>query len=740
MINLLLFSLAANAVPLQLTQQGRMLDSNGMAIEGSELVFFRIYDDLNGGNLLWEEYVTTPFTNGYYAAVLGADVQNNPLDSTVLSLYPIYLELQLGSNTPMSPRTEITSTPYAQIAGMAETVEGGTVDASEILIGGNAVIDGTGLWVGQPLTVDWANVQGIPSDIADGDANTQLSETQVEGFINNGAIDLNPLTTMNGSGLLTQADTLTPDWSNLTNRPTGLDDGDDDTLAGLGCAQGEIVGWDGLNWVCTSDNNLTESEVETYITNGGINLDASSTVGGFSVLTTNDDSLSTLSCLDNELPRYDSISGEWFCASDGLAQKVCANGEVITYNTNTADWECTNFQSLLDGDSDGVMAWADCNDNDSNVLSSANDADCDGITTALDCDDADPNSTGILNDADCDGTLTTDDCNDNDPNSNTVATDADCDGDLDGSDCDDTDSSIYNGATEVCNDGIDQDCDGADDLSCLSIYSFTSHTFTPCGATGINGPSTSACSSEYGTSWSSNSNYFVVDAGVQLWTVPATGNYLIETYGAQGGANFCGDQGAKGARMSGEFSLTSGTELSIVIGQMGQRSPSGNCANGGGGGGGGSFVWESGASQPLIVAGGGAGSSLTNNGSPNYLGIGGVTSTEGSPARDNSAGGVNGSDGTNGGGRGWNTVRTDASGELTDWTHTGTGGFGGGDKGGGACGGHVSGGGGGYSGGGAGGCYYAAGGGGSYNAGANQSNTGDTHSGDGQVVITYLGN
>ncbi|MEC8381493.1 MAG: hypothetical protein VXZ96_14280, partial [Myxococcota bacterium] len=321
MINLLLFSLAANAVPLQLTQQGRMLDSNGMAIEGSELVFFRIYDDLNGGNLLWEEYVTTPFTNGYYAAVLGADVQNNPLDSTVLSLYPIYLELQLGSNTPMSPRTEITSTPYAQIAGMAETVEGGTVDASEILIGGNAVIDGTGLWVGQPLTVDWANVQGIPSDIADGDANTQLSETQVEGFINNGAIDLNPLTTMNGSGLLTQADTLTPDWSNLTNRPTGLDDGDDDTLAGLGCAQGEIVGWDGLNWVCTSDNNLTESEVETYITNGGINLDASSTVGGFSVLTTNDDSLSTLSCLDNELPRYDSISGEWFCASDGLAQK-----------------------------------------------------------------------------------------------------------------------------------------------------------------------------------------------------------------------------------------------------------------------------------------------------------------------------------------------------------------------------------------------------------------------------------
>ena len=78
----------------------------------------------------------------------------------------------------MSPHA-ITSTPYAQITGMAETVEEGTVDASET-IGGNAVIDGTGLWVGQPLTVDGANIQGIPSDIADGDANTQLSETQAK--------------------------------------------------------------------------------------------------------------------------------------------------------------------------------------------------------------------------------------------------------------------------------------------------------------------------------------------------------------------------------------------------------------------------------------------------------------------------------------------------------------------------------------------------------------------------------
>ena len=230
----------------------------------------------------------------------------------------------------MSPRTVISSAPYSQIAGIAESVEGGTVDASELLIAGNPVIDSNGLWVGQPLTVNWSNIQGIPTDLTDGDDNTQLSESQVEGFVNNGAIDLHPSTTMNGSGLLTQADTLTPDWSNITNRPAGLDDGDDDALSGLGCAQGEIVGWDGANWVCTSDNSLTESEVEAYITNGGIDLAAGSTIGGQDIMTSDDDTLASLTCLDTEIARYDSVAQEWYCASDALAQITCNDGEFIT--------------------------------------------------------------------------------------------------------------------------------------------------------------------------------------------------------------------------------------------------------------------------------------------------------------------------------------------------------------------------------------------------------------------------
>ncbi len=122
----------AHAVPLQLTQQGRVLDNNGAAVTGIQDLTFRIYDASTGGSVYWSETVTVNFNNGYYATVLGADEVNNALDSSTLSLYPLYLEVQLNNNAPMSTRYAINSAPYAQMAGNAEvatSVDGGSVNA-----------------------------------------------------------------------------------------------------------------------------------------------------------------------------------------------------------------------------------------------------------------------------------------------------------------------------------------------------------------------------------------------------------------------------------------------------------------------------------------------------------------------------------------------------------------------------------------------------------------------------------
>ena len=306
---LLAVSTTAEAVPLQLTQQGRLLEPSGAAVTGLHDLTFRIYDDPTSGVLLWEEVITVDFTSGYYAAVLGADEVNNPLDSAVLSMYPIYMELELDTNGPMSPRQAINSAPYSQMAGVAQNVDGGTVNASEVSINGSAVINGSGEWVGT-INVDWnTQIVNMPSDIADGDDNTQLSESDVEDYVTNASIDLAAGSMMGGSTLLTVDDTITPDWSDVQNRPAGLDDGDDDT-------------------------QLSESQVEDFVTNGGIDLDSTTTIGGMDILTTDSDSLGSLSCLnDGDVPHWDTALG-WYCDAD--VDTTLSELEVEDFITNDA--------------------------------------------------------------------------------------------------------------------------------------------------------------------------------------------------------------------------------------------------------------------------------------------------------------------------------------------------------------------------------------------------------------------
>ncbi|MCB9315720.1 MAG: HYR domain-containing protein, partial [Lewinellaceae bacterium] len=244
---------------------------------------------------------------------------------------------------------------------------------------------------------------------------------------------------------------------------------------------------------------------------------------------------------------------------------------------------------------------------------------------------------------------------------------------------------------------------------------------------------------------------FNYSGSVVDWVVPAGVTSInIEAKGAQGGDNISlNGLGGTGAIISGDFLVTPGQTIKIVVGQRGKNATTGNQFNGAGGGGGGTFVWLNGALQPLIVAGGGGGSSLTNDGVPHYYGKDASLTNDGTGSRShdqfgNAPGGTAGSDGTSvsaSGGKGWNSVLIDPSGVLAE-NYGGDGGYGGGGGAGrtpNICNYlHTAGGGGGYSGGGAGGnCYYfGGGGGGSYNIGsAPMAAVGNT--GDGMVTITY---
>ncbi len=244
----LYFSTAAHAVPAQFTHQGRLLNAEGLPVEGSATLTFRVATSETGGDILWQETLAVSLNNGFYSAILGAEEDTNPLDTEVLSQAPVWLELQLSGSPPMVPRNPILSVPYATMAGVAEELSGGPVDASSISIGGVPVVSDAGEWIGTPPTIRWGAIIDKPPGFADGvddegDALATLGMSCLDGDV--------------------------PVWDATLGLWTC--DEDQDTLARLACADGQLPRWSEMTstWECADDAVLSEVEVDAMVADNG---------------------------------------------------------------------------------------------------------------------------------------------------------------------------------------------------------------------------------------------------------------------------------------------------------------------------------------------------------------------------------------------------------------------------------------------------------------------------------------
>jgi hypothetical protein len=91
----ILFSLPAYGVPAQFTHQGRIVDGDELPLEGERDIAFRLMEADFGGGPVREDTLVVSIDNGFYAAVLGTDVDDNPLDTDVLEQAPLWLEIQI---------------------------------------------------------------------------------------------------------------------------------------------------------------------------------------------------------------------------------------------------------------------------------------------------------------------------------------------------------------------------------------------------------------------------------------------------------------------------------------------------------------------------------------------------------------------------------------------------------------------------------------------------------------------
>ncbi|MDQ3048756.1 MAG: glycine rich domain-containing protein, partial [Bacteroidota bacterium] len=199
-----------------------------------------------------------------------------------------------------------------------------------------------------------------------------------------------------------------------------------------------------------------------------------------------------------------------------------------------------------------------------------------------------------------------------------------------------------------------------------SLISQTVYTFNNASASGNNGPTLAQTNAAY-VSTTLAGAVTVSGNGIQHWTVPVTGNYSIEGYGAQGGdAIGFSLLGGKGAYIKGTFFLTAGTVLNVVVGQIGADASSGSS------GGGGSFIYTGaiGGGGLMIAAGGGGGTGHN----PAHGGNGSATST---PVSSGTGRGDGGFQGIGLGGNGGSGV----GGMVASWNSAAAGGAGWGSDG-----------------------------------------------------------
>jgi hypothetical protein len=139
-------SLRAQSVPSLMNFQGQVLAANGSPLAtGDYELTFQIFDASEGGTLIWGPQVLDgagaaghgpkiPVVQGYFNVMLGpVDTAARPLTGAFLGATR-FLEIKVGTNSPISPRQQILSAPYAlntaNAANAANVLAGGVSTAA----------------------------------------------------------------------------------------------------------------------------------------------------------------------------------------------------------------------------------------------------------------------------------------------------------------------------------------------------------------------------------------------------------------------------------------------------------------------------------------------------------------------------------------------------------------------------------------------------------------------------------
>lgn len=125
-------------LPGVFSYQGFISDNQGVPLNGSYDVVFRLYNMPSGGTVLWEESRIganqLPIREGQINVMLGNLV---PISNTVWDNPELYLGIQFSGDSEMAPRTLLSAVPYAQQAYVSQsalTVPNGSIKSENLIL------------------------------------------------------------------------------------------------------------------------------------------------------------------------------------------------------------------------------------------------------------------------------------------------------------------------------------------------------------------------------------------------------------------------------------------------------------------------------------------------------------------------------------------------------------------------------------------------------------------------------
>jgi len=284
------------------------LTGGGQPLQGNHPIVFTIYGSSDGSDFLWEQEILAELDMGSFNVILGGD--DNPLDANVFGDQPLWLGLNV-SGEEMSPRSPITSVPYAVRAAIADNA----LSEQEIL---NLIEDGNYLQDEADPTVNslakatlsctlgqipkWSGSLWECSD----DDDTQLENTDKLAEL------------VCGDGEIAKFSETESNW--ICTVDAGLTTENDPTVnvlakANLECTENQTVKWNGTGWICADDEDT---------------------------LLINTDKLVELGCEDGEIARFSEDEDDWICSPallmetdpvfDASAAKGIASSDVSNWN------------------------------------------------------------------------------------------------------------------------------------------------------------------------------------------------------------------------------------------------------------------------------------------------------------------------------------------------------------------------------------------------------------------------